>query len=192
MRYTWAMALRSVCVFCGSRTPLDPCHASGARVIGERLAQNGIELVYGAGRIGLMGELADACLAAGGRVVGIIPEHLRSLEVAHQGLDELQIVDDMMSRKRMMIERSDAFLIMAGGFGTLDEWFEVLTFKQLGLHHKPIVVLDLEGYWSSMLAALQELVHGGAIRPPELDLFRVVVSIDDIVPAITQATADDR
>lgn len=136
-----------------------------------------------------MGELADACLAAGGRVVGIIPEHLRSLEVAHQGLDELQIVDDMMSRKRMMIARSDAFLIMAGGFGTLDEWFEVLTFKQLGLHQKPIVVLDLEGYWSSMIAALRELVDGGAVRPPELDLFRVVGSVDDIVPALTEARA---
>ncbi len=109
--------------------------------------------------------------------------------MAHQGLDELQIVDDMMSRKRMMIARSDAFLIMAGGFGTLDEWFEVLTFKQLGLHQKPIVVLDLEGYWSSMIAALRELVDGGAVRPPELDLFRVVGSVDDLVPALPEARA---
>ena len=122
-----------------------------ARATGPLIAREKLELVYGAGRVGLMGGLAEACLDAGGRVVGIIPGHLQDLEVGHNGLHELVVVDDMMERKKQMIERSDSFLVLGGGFGTLDELFEVLTFKQLRLHLKPIVILDLADYWSPLL-----------------------------------------
>ena len=150
-------AIASLCVFCGSQRGRDPAHAAAARELGTALAARGITLVYGAGGIGLMGVLADAVLAGGGRVVGVIPEKLESLEVAHGGLAEMVVTEDMFRRKRIMIDRSDGFVILPGGFGTLDEFFEVLTWKQLGLHDKPVVVLDSGGFWTPLLGLLDHL-----------------------------------
>jgi len=176
--------LKSVCVFCGAATPADSRYMESARAVGRLLAERGLHLVYGAGRVGLMGGLADACLEAGGHVIGIIPGHLRELEVGHDGLAELVVVDDMMERKRRMIDRSDAFLVLAGGFGTLDELFEVLTFKQLRLHRKPIVILDLLGYWTPLLRSMKHMAQVGFIRESDLELFQVVDGVDAIMEAL--------
>lgn len=178
------MTIRSVCVFCGAATPDDPRYLDSARATGKLLAEEQLELVYGAGRVGLMGALAQSCLDAGGRVVGIIPGHLQELEIGHDGLHELLVVSDMMSRKKEMIARSDAFLILGGGFGTLDELFEVLTFKQLRLHHKPIVILDLGGYWTPLLRAMEHMVGVGFVRESDLELFTVVESVEEIPRAL--------
>ncbi len=178
------MTIRSVCVFCGAATPSDRRFIESARATGALLAAEGLELVYGAGRVGLMGSLAQSCLDAGGRVVGIIPGHLRDLEIGHDGLHELLVVDDMMTRKKEMIARSDAFLVLGGGFGTLDELFEVLTFKQLRLHQKPIVILDLASYWSPLLRSMEHMVETGFVRESDLELFTIVDSIDAIPEAL--------
>ena len=143
-------AVASLCVFCGSRTGRNPAYAEVARGLGAGLAQRGITLVYGSGGIGLMEALADAVLAGGGKVIGVIPEHLARLEVAHPGLTEAVVTQDMHSRKRTMFDRADGFVVLPGGYGTLDEFFEVLTWKQLGLHEKPIIILDSEGYWAPL------------------------------------------
>ena len=125
-------------------------YKDAAHQLGTLLGQNGHQLVYGGGRVGLMGIIADATLAAGGPVVGIIPEHIQVLEVEHTGLSELLVVDSMHTRKRMMVDRSDAFVVLPGGLGTLDETFEILTWKQLRLHDKPIVVANIDGYWDPL------------------------------------------
>ena len=125
-------------------------YKDAAHQLGTLLGQNGHQLVYGGGRVGLMGIVADATLAAGGPVVGIIPEHIQVLEVEHTGLTELLVVDSMHTRKRMMVDRSDAFVVLPGGLGTLDETFEILTWKQLRLHDKPIVVANIDGYWDPL------------------------------------------
>ncbi|MEM6532220.1 MAG: TIGR00730 family Rossman fold protein [Myxococcota bacterium] len=176
--------MRSVCVFCGASTPSDEAYIEDARAVGRLLAVEGLELVYGAGSVGLMGALADACLDAGGRVVGIIPGHLEDLEVGHRGLHEKVIVDDMMSRKRKMIDRSDAFLTLSGGFGTLDELYEVLTFKQLRLHESPVVLLNRLDYWTPLLAAMRHMVDEGFVRESDLHLYSVVDRVEDIMEAL--------
>ena len=130
-------AVASLCVFCGAQSGENPAHAEAARSLGSGLARRGITLIYGAGGIGLMSVLADAVLAGGGTVVGVIPEHLERLEVAHPELTETVVTRDMHSRKRAMFDRADGFVVLPGGFGSLDEFFEVLTWKQLGLHDKP-------------------------------------------------------
>ncbi|MEO1174183.1 MAG: TIGR00730 family Rossman fold protein, partial [Myxococcota bacterium] len=127
---------------------------------------------------------------AGGRVLGIIPGHLEDLEVGHGGLQEKVIVDDMMTRKRVMIERSDAFLTLSGGFGTLDELYEVLTFKQLRLHQKPVVILNRLDYWTPLLDAMRHMVQQEFVRPSDLELYRVVTAVEEIMPALTGPQAE--
>ena len=146
-----------LCVYCGSAPGHDERYRAAARELGASLAQAGIELIFGGGRIGMMGVLADAVLTAGGRVVGIIPDRLRSREVAHQGATELIVTGSMHDRKRLMAERADAFAILPGGIGTLDETFEILTWRQLGLHDKPIFLVDVAGYWQPLRALLDHL-----------------------------------
>ena len=146
-----------LCVYCGSSGAVDGRYREAARELGESLAAAGIELVFGGGRIGLMGVLADAVLAAGGRVVGVIPERLRDAELAHQGASELVITTSMHDRKRVMAERADAFAVLPGGIGTLDEMFEMLTWRHLGLHHKPIFLVDVAGYWQPLRALLDHI-----------------------------------
>ena len=167
------MTPSAVCVFCGSQPGCRAEYVAAARDIARLLAQSGIELVYGGGHVGLMGALADEALALGGRVVGVIPERLMRPEVAHQGLTELIVVDSMHTRKQTMALRSDAFIVLPGGFGTLEEMFEMLTWLQLRLQAKPVGLLNVEGYFDSLLQFLEHAAGEGLIRREHRDLLRV-------------------
>src|SRR5438477_3803942 len=175
--------IRSVCVYCGSAGAVDPRYRAAADELGRSLAAAGIALVFGGGRIGLMGITADTALQAGGHVVGVIPAALRDAELAHQGVSELVIVDTMHDRKRIMAERADAFAVLPGGIGTLDEFFEIATWRQLGLHDKPIFLVDDSGYWRPLRALLDHIVaHNFAA-----DLVPRLVEIVADVPALMAA-----
>jgi uncharacterized protein (TIGR00730 family) len=180
-------AVRRLCVYCGSAGQVDDAYRAVAVELGRRIAERGIELVYGGGRIGLMGLAADAALAAGGRVIGIIPSHLHDYEVGHHGVTELLIVPNMHERKRRMFDLSDAFAVLPGGLGTLDETFEIITWKQLRLHDKPIVVVDAAGYWRPLQALVDHIVEknfaSGAVR----NLYDVVASVDALLAALDRA-----
>lgn len=178
--------LKSVCVFCGSSPGARPAYMDSARSLGRALAENGVDLVFGAGGVGVMGAVSQACLEAGGRVTGIIPEHLTRIEAPLSDLSECIVVPDMHTRKRKMFERSDAFVVLPGGFGTMDETFEILTWRQLGLHDKPVIVADIEGYWKPFLSFAESMVTEGFIRPTNMDLFRVVERVEDILPAVRE------
>ena len=162
-----------VCVFCGSSKGARPEYTEAARVVGETLAKQGVGLVYGGGRIGLMGVVADAALASGGRVVGVIPDPLATKELAHDGLTELHIVSGMHERKALMAARSAGFLALPGGVGTFEELFEVITWLVLGLHNKPIGLLNVAGYFDPLLAMLQHAVSERFVRPNHLDMLVV-------------------
>jgi len=177
----------SVCVYCGSSSQVADVHKAAAHALGAGLAERGIRLVYGGGRVGLMGIVADAAIAAHGEVVGIIPEHLQSMEVGHTGLAELVVVDGMHTRKRIMVERSDAFIVLPGGMGTLDEMFEVLTWKQLRLHDKPVVIVDVEGYWAPLVALIDHMIDGGFVKPAHRGLFSVVTRVEEVFAALERA-----
>ncbi len=153
------------------------------------MAREGITLVYGGGHVGIMGILADATLAAGGRVIGIIPEHLHEFEVAHPGLSELYIVPSMHERKQLMFEKSDAFAMLPGGLGSLDETFEILTWKQLGLHDKPVVIINNAAYWQPFLDLVDHMIGAGFVRESDRQLFTVVERVDDVVDTIRSAPA---
>lgn len=169
--------MRSVCVFCGSRTGTRPEYAATARAVGEAVARRGMTLVYGGGDIGLMGEVANAATAAGGRVVGIIPRHLLRKEVAHQGLAELLVVDSMHVRKAQMNALSDGFIVLPGGYGTWEEWFETVTWAQLGLHRKPCGVLNGDGFYDPMLAMVDRAVAEGFVDPEQR---RLIIDAEEI------------
>jgi uncharacterized protein (TIGR00730 family) len=179
----------SVCVFCGSKTGNDPAFARAADRLGQLLAEAGVRLVYGGGRIGLMGVLAQAALRSGGHVSGVIPDFLMKLEVADTEITELIVVDSMHERKRRMFELADGFVILPGGLGTLDETFEVVTWKQLRHHSKPIVVLNLNGYWSPLADLIGAIVEGGFAHPAVADLFSMVARVEDVIPALNSAPA---
>jgi uncharacterized protein (TIGR00730 family) len=181
--------IKSLCVYCGSASQVDPRYREAAVELGRVLAERRIALVYGGGRVGLMGLMADACLQGGGQVIGIIPEFLRSREVGHGAVTELIVVDSMHERKQIMFERSDGFVILPGGLGTLDETFEVLTWKQLRLHDKPIVVADIAGYWQPFQALVDHVITQGFAKPAMRDLMHVVATVDQIVPALEDAAA---
>ena len=140
--------IKSACVFCGASVGNDPAFVSAARDLGSQMAAGGIRLVFGAGHIGMMGTVADAVLEGGGEAIGVIPEFLRDREQAHGGLTELHVVDTMHTRKRMMFDLSDAFIVLPGGLGTLEEMFEMITWRQLGRHKKPIVLISTNDYWA--------------------------------------------
>lgn len=179
----------SLCVYCGSSTGADPRHAREAARFGRLLGDACLELIYGGGKIGLMGILADAALEAGAKVTGIIPTDLKRIELAHAGLDELVVVESMHDRKRRMFERADAFVVLPGGVGTLDETFEIITWRQLGLHGKPIVIVDDGGYWRPLVALIEHTIAGGFTGPALRDLFAVVERVDDVLPAIARMPA---
>ena len=176
----------SVCVYCGSRTGSEPHFAGIAADVGRWIGERRGQLVYGGGNNGLMGVLANATLAAGGRVVGVIPHALVEREWAKLDCTELHVVDNMHERKRMMAERADAFLSLPGGIGTLEELFEVWTWKQLGYHDKPLGLLNAEGYYDPMLAFLRSSVSHGFMGDWLMDLLRV----GDTVPALLQELTD--
>ena len=176
--------VRAICVYCGSSNRVNESHKDSARRIGREIGERGLQLVYGGGRVGLMGLAADATLAAGGEVIGIIPGHIQELEVEHTGLTELHVVDSMHTRKRMMFDRSDAFVVLPGGLGTLDETFEIVTWKQLGLHDKPVVIVNADGYWQPMLDMLEHMIGSGFARPEHRALFRVVDDVEAVFDAL--------
>jgi uncharacterized protein (TIGR00730 family) len=151
----------SVCVFCGSSDGSRPVYAAAARALGRILAERGLTLVYGGSNVGMMRELADAALRAGGRVIGVIPEQLVGRERAHRGVTELRIVGSMHERKALMVELSEAFIALPGGVGTLDELFEVLTWAQLGLHRTPCALLDVEGYFDDLVRLIERARRDG-------------------------------
>ncbi len=157
--------MKRICVFCGSATGARPAYAEAARDLGEALVARGLGLVYGGGSVGLMGVLADAVLAAGGEVIGVIPGPLASRELAHAGLTALHVVDSMHERKAMMASLCDGFVALPGGLGTFEETLEVLTWAQLGIHRKPVGVLNVEGYWDGLRHLLAHAVGEGFVRP---------------------------
>lgn len=152
------MELRSVCVYCGSNAGSRPLYAERAAALGTRLAREGLAVVYGGGNVGLMGIVADAALAAGGEVVGVIPEQLVDWEVAHRGVTRLEVVANMHERKARMFDLSSAFVALPGGFGTMDEMFEMLTWRQLGLGDKPCAFLDVDGFYAPLVAMMDRMV----------------------------------
>jgi uncharacterized protein (TIGR00730 family) len=181
--------LCSVAVFCGSRPGTDPAWRAGADMLGLGLARRGIRLVYGGGRIGLMGALADAVLAGGGEVVGVIPEFLTRREVAHPEVGELIVTDSMHSRKQRMAELADAFVMMPGGLGTLDEIVEIITWRQLGLHDKPIVICDLAGSASALLSLLDDVIRMGFADPDANRLFEVTEGVPALLDRLSAVRA---
>jgi uncharacterized protein (TIGR00730 family) len=174
--------IHAVAVFCGSRTGNDPAYRAAALALGQGLAEAGIRLVYGGGRIGLMGVLADAALAAGGEVLGVIPEFLTRREVAHQGITEMAVTSSMHSRKQRMFEAADAFISLPGGLGTLDETIEIITWRQLRLHAKPVLICDVAGSAAPFLATIEAAIDADFAAPAALDLFEVL----DGVPAVLE------
>jgi uncharacterized protein (TIGR00730 family) len=181
--------IASLCVYCGSSDRVDPSHLAAAAELGRSAAERGIEIVFGGGRVGLMGVLADAALGAGGQVTGIIPEHLQAMEVGHNGVSRLEVVGSMHSRKMRMCELSDAFCVLPGGLGTLDETFEIVTWKQLGLHDKPIVVINHQGFWDPLIGLIDHQVAAGYVRSGHAQLFTLVDRVDQVFEALAAAPA---
>ena len=168
--------LKNICVFCGSSSGGHSVYAQTAQAVGRLLCRRGIQLVYGGGKVGLMGALADACLAEGGRVIGVIPQALVDKEVAHLGLTELRVVSSMHERKAVMADLSDAFMALPGGYGTWEELFEMLTWSQLGIHRKPCGLLNINGYYDPLLELADKAVSEGFLRETNRSL---LLSNDD-------------
>jgi len=175
------MKLQSICVFCGSSEGVRPEYRVAAEHVGRTLAGRGIRLIYGGGNIGLMGAVADAALEAGGDVVGVIPEHLVGWEVAHEGLPTLEVVGSMHERKARMAELADAFVALPGGFGTFEEFCEVLTWSQLGLHPKPCGLLNVAGFYDPLIALFDHATHEGFVRVTHRDLVMVEQDVDSLL-----------
>ena len=181
--------IRNVCVYCGSNVGTNPAYAEAARTLGASMAKERIGLVYGAGGLGLMGELARSVLAHGGRVTGIIPAFLSKKERMLRDADELIVVDDMHQRKKLMFDKSDAFVALPGGIGTLEELVEQLTWAQLGRHTKPIVLVNIDGFWGPLLALLRHMSAQAFIRPDMEVPFATVERAEDVVAAILAKAA---
>jgi hypothetical protein len=185
--------MESVCVFCGGNPGTRPSYVEAARRLGEVLAERGLGLVYGGAAVGLMGAVADAALAKGGRVLGVMPDFMIQRELAHPGLSELCIVGSMHERKATMAARSGAFVALPGGFGTMDELFEILTWAQLGLHDKPCALLDVDGYYAPLVAFLDHAAREGLLRAEhramllvESDPARLVERLASHRPAVVE------
>lgn len=175
---------KSLCVFCGSQHGSNRRFRAAATRLGELAAGAGLKLIYGGGRVGLMGAVADAAMAAGGEVVGLIPARLLEREVGHRAITELIVARDMFDRKDQMIARADGFVVLPGGLGTLDEMLEVVTLRQLGYHGKPIVLVNLAGYWDPLIALVDRVVEYGFAAPSARALYQVVASVDEVLPAL--------
>ncbi|MDE0579449.1 MAG: TIGR00730 family Rossman fold protein [bacterium] len=186
-------AQRRVAVFCSSSLGNEPAYAELAADLGRRLADEGIGVVFGGGRIGLMGVMADAVMAAGGEVIGVIPNFLDEIEVAHQGLTELHLVNDMHERKQLMYSLSDGFCALPGGLGTMEELFEAATWTQLGLHeggrYKPVVLLDEDGFWKTLAEFHAGLVENGFVKPDKAKIIQRAGSIDQALELLYQSSS---
>ena len=179
--------INSICVFCGSANGRNPAYVTAAEQLGTDMANHGIRLVYGGGDVGLMGATARSVMAAGGRVTGIIPEFLVRKERMLDGLDELRVVPDMHTRKRMMFEAADAFVTLPGGIGTLEEVVEQLTWAQLGRHRKPIVLADIDGFWQPLVEVIRHMNREAFIREGFEVRYHVARTAADILPAVLAA-----
>lgn len=180
-------AFRSICVFCGSRPGSRAAYAAAAHDFGQAIATEGWRLVYGAGDVGLMGEVARAAQEAGARTMGVIPTHLMAREQGRRDLSQLVITEDMHERKKVMFMNSDAIVVLPGGAGSLDEFFEVLTWRQIGLHTKPIFLLDTEGYWQPLTALARHVIAEGFAEPQMLDYYSTVPDVPALVAALRAA-----
>jgi uncharacterized protein (TIGR00730 family) len=179
--------IQSLCVYCGSSANVDDDFKQAAHDMGVMMAKAGIRLVYGGGKAGLMGIIADSVMDNGGEVIGIIPTHISDREIQHEGLTELHIVNSMHERKQMMVDYSDAFLVMPGGIGTLDETCEIMTWRQLGIHDKPIVIANLKNYWTPFLTMIDNIVDRGFMRADDKKIMIVTDTIDDVVERLYSA-----
>ena len=176
--------MKRVCVYCGSRDGDDPSYAAAAEAVGAGIAGRGMGLVYGAGDVGLMGRVATAAMAAGGDVLGVIPQHLMDREVGKRDLSELIVVQTMHERKMIMFDRSNVFVALPGGPGTLDELIELLTWRQLGLHDRPAHLLNLGGYWNPLITLLESTIERGFADRSFLDFLTVHATPEDVVAAL--------
>jgi uncharacterized protein (TIGR00730 family) len=174
----------NVCVFCGSNTGINPVYADSARKLGSLMAQNSIPLVYGGGKVGIMGILADAVMQAGGEVIGVIPDFLMKREVGHSGITQLEIVDSMHERKQRMADLADAFIAFPGGWGTLEELAEILTWKQLGLISDPIILLNINHFFSPLLDQMRTMAEEGFLRPENLRNLTVASTPEEAISLI--------
>ena len=191
--------MKSICVYCGSNASGNPSYAAKAEALGKRLAADNIALVYGGGNVGLMGIVADAVLANGGEVIGVIPQQLVDWEVAHRGITRLEVVDSMHARKARMFELADGFVALPGGFGTLDEMFEMLTWRQLGLGRKPCAFLGVNGFWQPLMAMLDTMVRERFLHAEQRrdlwhgeDIDALLVWMRDYVPAQADKWLDEK
>ena len=182
--------IRNICLYCGSASGNDPAFTRAAQSFGRLIATAGIGLVYGGASCGLMGAAAHAALAAGGHVTGVIPDFFDEYEVAEKRISELIIVKDMHERKRIMFERSDAFVAFPGGIGTLEELAEQLTWIQLGQHRKPLIITDINGFWGPLLALISHMRESAFIRPSHEIRYQVAQTVEDILPMILKAAVD--
>ena len=181
--------MKRICVFCGSRDGRAPAYLEAARTLGAAIAVGGIELVYGGGGCGMMGAVADAALAAEGRVVGVIPRDLFQREFLHEGLTELHAVDDMLQRKALMAELSDGFISLPGGIGTMDELFEMWTWTQLGIHGKPSVLFNAGGYYDTLIAFLDQMTAAGYLAPHQRAILQSAQTAEEALSLLRSAVA---
>lgn len=177
-------AIKTVCVYCGSANRADQIYKDAAVEIAKYLVRNDRGIVYGGGRVGLMGLLADTGINEGGSVIGIIPEHLVTRELQHEHLTEMHVVDSMHTRKRMMVDRSDAFVILPGGYGTLDEAFEIMTWKQLGLHEKPIVFWNVNNFWDPLFLMLDKIASEKFAGAESKNLCKIISNLGELPAAL--------
>jgi len=173
-----------LCVFCGAHSGSEPIYKHSATALGQRLAREGIGLVYGGGKRGLMGAVADAAIAAGGEAIGVIPQALVDYEIAHQGLTELRIVGSMHERKSQMADLSDGFVALPGGLGTLEELFEIWTWSQLGYHTKPVAIMNVDGFFDDLIQFLDKIVERGFVRPENRAMLIVATDADELIGKI--------
>lgn len=173
--------MKTICVFCASSLGNDPVYAETAFELGKILAENKIDLIYGGAQVGLMGKVAEGCLSQNGKVIGIIPEFLKTKEIAHSNLSELITVKTMHERKAMMHDKSDAFIALPGGFGTMEELFEILTWAQLNLHQKPVGVLNINGYYDALIQLVETMITAGLLNEQYKGMLLISDSIEDLI-----------
>jgi len=183
------MTVKRVAVYCGSANGTDPAFLAEATRLGHAIAQAGLSLVYGGASIGLMGAVADAALAGGAEVIGVLPEILSGSEIAHRGLTCLEMVSTMHERKARMVKLADAFLMLPGGYGTLDEMMEIVTWKQLRLHAKPCILINTSGYWDGLLTFLDRAVQSGFLKPDNRNLLELAATADEAIDLATSIRA---
>lgn len=175
---------RSLCVFCGARNDVDPAHLEVGAAFGKEIAQAGIRMIYGGADCGMMGAVANAAMANNGEVIGVFPHHLRTHEAEHTGVTETIIVGSMHERKKLMFDLSDMFAILPGGFGTMDEMFEILTWRQIGLHEKPVFIFNHKGYWEPLIAMMEHIIEQRFAKPINREFYQVVNSLDELAHAV--------